>query len=576
MTQNQTGTPADRVFRNAKIYSVALDDTVTRAEAVAVAGGKIVYVGTNDGAAPFIGPKTEVTDCKGKTILPGFGDGHMHIGLAERRYGGVILYDLMSEIHEPEFYIKEIQKRLRDYVASHPDTKAVLGSGWDRAWFDGSINNNPIRPFTRHDLDAAVSDRPVILDSYCGHLCLYNSKALEEAGLLRTGVEQIPGGEIRMGADGIPDGFIQETAAINGVKALTPSSNWTKEARREAIASAFKDMAKEGITIATDYLHVKDAYDVLAQMAKDGEFTARVSGSFTLYNETADADLAYASEHRKEYEVGDLMKADAAKFFIDGNFALFDPYTKEACEALGVEEGFCGDLLWDEEIFRKTAVAALKAGFHLQVHAMGDRAVSVSAKAFADAAEIADKDKTKRNVIIHITLIDEETKRRMGKAGIIANVQPLWEGITVTGNEQELTFLGEKRFKNLYPCGSLMENGIVVAFGSDFTVNAFDTFGSLQTAITRLLSPHDVQYELCINDPVVNPAECISLQQAVKAGTINVAYELDLDKITGSIEVGKSAELVLIDRDIEATPADKLAEIKVVETVFKGKTVYKA
>ena len=128
----------------------------------------------------------------------------------------------------------------------------------------------------------------------------------------------------------------------------------------------------------------------------------------------------------------------------------------------------------------------------------------------------------------------------------------------------------------MYPCKSIMDNGVVVAFGSDFTVNPFDTFGSLQAAMTRLLSPRDVQYELCKNDPVVNPAECISLQQAVKAGTINVAYELGLENVTGSIELNKSAELVLIDCDLENTPVDQYYKIKVLETVFKGKTVYKA
>ena len=576
MTQNNGTGAADRVFRNAKVYSVALDDTVTRAEAVAVADGKIVYVGTNDGAASFIGEKTVVTDCKGCTILPGFGDGHMHLAYAVNRYGGVRLHDLMKDYREPEYYIKEIQRRIKVYLEEHPDAPAVLGGGWDRAWFDGSVGGYPVRPFTRHDLDAIVSDRPVVLDSYCGHICLFNSFALEKAGMLHTGVEQIPGGEIRMGEDGIPDGIVQETAAIYAVKERIPGSSWGTKEKHEALTLCLKDMAKEGLTIATDYMYNKDSYELFSQMAKNGEFTLRVSGSFLIYEQTAEEDLRYAVEHMHDYDADDLMKTDAVKFFLDGNLALCEPYPPEFCEAMGWEEGFRGELLWDIEKFKRAAAAAQKAGFHLHVHAMGDRAVDVAADAFGYAREMEDKDKTKRNVIIHITLIKDETKRKMAKAGLIANLQPLWEGVTVTGNEQELTVLGQERFVNMYPCKSIIDNGVVVAFGSDFTVNPFDTFGSLQAAMTRLLSPHDVQYELCINDPVVNPAERISLQQAVKAGTINVAYEIGLENITGSIEAGKSAELVLIDRDIEATPADKLAEIKVLETLFKGKTVYKA
>ena len=572
---NMTQTKADRVFRNAKVYSVAFDNTVTRAEAVAVRDGKIVYVGTDEGVLPFIGDTTEVTDCKGNTLLPGFGDGHMHLGVCERRYGGVILYDLMTDYKEPEFYVKEIQRRIKAYADAHPNAKAVLGSGWDRAWFDGSVGF-PARPLTRKDLDAAVPDKPVILDSFCGHVCIVNSKALEEAGLLRTGVEQIQGGLIRIGEDGIPDGYLQETAAINGFKELCKSSSWTKEDRHAAVKACIAEMAEQGLTIGTDYLYNKESYEVISQMGKDGELTLRVSGSFLFNNTTAEQDLAYAVEHRHAYDVDDLVKVDAAKFFIDGDFGLFEPYTPKACKDNGWEEGYCGEILWDEENFRKTAASAQKAGFHLHAHAMGDRAVAISANAFKAAQEEADPGKTKRNVVIHIALIRDEEKKLMGESGVIASVQPLWHGVSENGNEQERTYFGDKRYTGLYPCNTLINHGVTVAFGSDFPVYPLDTFGSIQTAIARKITPHDLQYELCKNDPVVNTAECTSLQNAVKAGTINVAYELGLENVTGSIELNKSAELVLIDCDLENTPVDQFYKIKVLETVFKGKTVYKA
>ena len=568
---------ADRVFRNAKVYSVSLDDTVTRAEAVAVADGKIVYVGTNEGSQAFIGEKTEVTDCKGNTILPGFGDGHMHISLSVNRYGGVRLYDLKEggPVQEPEFYIAEIQKRLKAYAEENPDKPTILGGGFDRQWFDGTLSGI-VRPITRKDLDAAVSDRPVVIDSYCGHVCLFNSKALEVAGLLHTGVEQIPGGEIRLGEDGIPDGFVLETAAIYAIKERIPSSTWGKEDKHKAILLALADMAKEGITITSDYLYNKDGYELLAEMAKNGELTTRVSGSFIFYERTADADLAYAIEHMHDFDVDDLMKADAAKFFVDGIYALFEPFSPETCKLMGWEEGYRGEMLWEEENLKKVAAATQKAGFHLHAHAMGDYAGDVAANAFSYARETEDKDGTKRNVIIHISFMKEETKRKMAQAGLIANIQPLWEGITRTGSASELVLLGEERFTTMYPNKSLMEKGIAVSYGTDFPVDPANTFGLLQKAMTRLPLPTDTQYELCKNDSAVNPAECTSLQQAIKAGTINVAYELGIETITGSIEVGKSAELVLIDRDLEATPVEKLYETKVLETLFKGKTVYKA
>ena len=567
---------ADRVFRNAKVYSVSLDDTVTRAEAVAVKDGKIVYVGTNDGVQAYVGDTTEITECQGNTLLPGFGDGHMHLGVSSKRYAGVIFIDLREiDPQEGEYYAKEMQKRLRSYADAHPDAKAILGFGWDRGWFDGS-QGFPVRPITREDLDAAVPDKPVILDSFCGHVCLFNSKALEEAGLLHTGVEQIDGGIIRIGKDGVPDGYVAEMAAIYAVKALTPSSAETKEGLHAGLSAALADFARQGLTLASDYLHVQSSYETIAQMARDGELTLRMSGSFTIYDNTADEDLAYAVEHMHTYDVDDLVKADAAKFFVDGNPATFTPYTEQSIRNNGYPEGFCGELLWDEEHLNTAAAAAQKAGFNLHAHAMGDRGVAVAAAAFSAARSREDPEKKARNVIIHITLATDESKRIMAESGMIANLQPLWAAATENNSVGEYENFGKAREKEFYPFQSIIDTGVTVAFGSDFPVEPCDIFGGIQSAITRLPAPTNVQYKVSKNDPLVNPAERISFQNAIKGYTINTAYELGLETVTGSIEVGKSAELVLIDRDLEATPVDQIYSTKVLETVFKGKTVYKA
>lgn len=566
---------ADRVFINAKVYSVALDDTVTRAEAVAVKNGKIIYVGTDEGASSFIGKRTKVTDCMGNTLLPGFGDGHMHICQCTPRYVGVSFIKLQKKHKKADYYIRQIQKLLTTYREKHPDARVIHGFGWDRGWFDGSLGF-PVRPFTRKDIDAVVSDIPVMLFSYCGHVVLLNSKALEDGGLLHTGVEQVHGGLIRIGEDGIPDGYVQETAAINNIRARTPSIAYTKEDVQSAITSCLSDLAKQGLTLATDYLYDKTGYEVISKMAKEGNLTLRVRGSFTLFDKTAEDDLAYAVKNKQIYDVDDVMKVDTAKFFIDGNYALREPYTPETCKNMGWDEDFCGELLWDTGRFNEFAAAAQKAGFNLHAHAMGDRAVDVSAAVFSSARKSGDPEKKRRNVIVHLTLVSEEAKQTMADAGIVANVQPLWTGITAHGNESEYSALGKERFVSLYPYQSIIDHGVTVACGSDFPVSPSDLFGGIQTAVTRLPAPNNDLYELCKNDPVVNPSECVSLQDAIKSNTINVAYELGLEDVTGTIEPDKSADLILLDRNLENTPVDKICETKVLETVFRGNTVYKS
>ncbi|MCQ2752625.1 MAG: amidohydrolase family protein, partial [Coriobacteriales bacterium] len=175
---------ADRVFTNAKVYSIALDGTETRAQALAIKDGKIAYIGTDEGVQEFIGDATQVTDCQGGSILPGFGDAHMHFGLCHRRYSVVDLYDInnLPDVKTPDDAIKEIQKRVKEFADAHPSDPVIRGSGWAREWFIGMLGGIN-RPITRHDIDAAVSDRPVVLDSYCGHICLFNTKACEAAGL---------------------------------------------------------------------------------------------------------------------------------------------------------------------------------------------------------------------------------------------------------------------------------------------------------------------------------------------------------------------------------------------------------
>ena len=177
MSQN-----ADKVYKNAKVYSIALDGTETHAEAIAIKDGKFVYVGDEAGVAEWIGNTTEVIDCNGKSVIPGLGDAHLHNAQASLMYRTCSFSDIVPnpKVDTPEGVIKQIQEKLKAYAEMHRDIPVIRGFGWNRAWFSGGLQGI-VRPFTRHDVDAVVSDKPVVLVSFCGHLALLNTKALEVA-----------------------------------------------------------------------------------------------------------------------------------------------------------------------------------------------------------------------------------------------------------------------------------------------------------------------------------------------------------------------------------------------------------
>jgi predicted amidohydrolase YtcJ len=174
---------ADRILKNAKVYSVTLDDQVIRADAVGISDDKIIFVGSNQDAEAYIGEDTVVTDCAGKSVLPGFGDAHMHFAWSAKKYAVADVANIVDKKKAtPDDVIEKIQGVLKDYAEEHKNYAVIQGIGWDRFWFLGALQGIT-RPFTRHDLDAAVPDRPVVMLSYCGHVMVLNTKAIEAAGL---------------------------------------------------------------------------------------------------------------------------------------------------------------------------------------------------------------------------------------------------------------------------------------------------------------------------------------------------------------------------------------------------------
>ena len=561
---------ADKVYRNAKVYSVALDGTETHAEALAVKDGKFAYVGDEAGVAEWIGDTTEVIDCQGKSVIPALGDAHLHHAQAVLKYGTCSFSHIVPnpETDTPDGVVKQIQEKLKAYAEEHKDAPVIRGFGWDRMWFAGVLQGI-VRPFTRHDVDAVIPDKPVVLTSFCGHLVLLNTKALETAGVTKDTDDHH--GLIVKEADGTPSGYISEPAIFRPIIYSIPNYDFTPEEYHDSLRKAFNDLNASGYTLLCDCQQVESSYAVLSEMARNGEFTARVSGVHNVNDATRESDLEKAIANRTKFDVDELFMVDTVKYFADGSLAMIEPYTERASDK---EPGTREPLLWDEEHLKESMALANKEGFNIHTHAMGSYAIRRVIDCYENAQQLYPNPKI-RNIIAHCTFIEPEDRVRMGKSHIIASNQPGWFSDNPTEEPVMVAWWGEDVVRQTYPSKSLIDNGVVCAYGSDFPVNAAYGLAGIQVAMTRRHVKQDPTYELCKDLPAALPNECVSLKEALQAHTIHVAYQAHLEKVTGSIEVGKSAELVVLDSNIETTPADQIQDIKVLETVFKGKTVFK-
>ena len=307
------------------------------------------------------------------------------------------------------------------------------------------------------------------------------------------------------------------------------------------------------------------SYPVLTDMARNGEFTARVSGVHNVNDATREADLERAVANRTKFDVEGLFTVDTVKYFADGQFSMIEPYLETS---INHKPGTREPLLWDETHMEESMAQANKEGFniHYAIHRVID--------CYENAQKLYPNPNI-RNIIAHDTFIVPEDRVRMGKSHIIASNQPAWFNDNPTEEPIMVADWGEDVVRQTYPSKSLIDNGVVCAYGSDFFVSPSYGLAGIQVAMTRKHVKMDPTYELFKDVPAALPEECVSLREALQAHTINAAYQAHLENVTGSIEVGKSAELAVLDSDIETIPVEQIQDIQVLETVFMGKTVFK-
>ena len=534
--------PADLVLTGGAVYTV--DGARSWAEAVAVTNGRIVYVGTAAGARPWTGARTKVVDLTGRMLLPGFHDSHVH------PRDGVELFECdLTGLSSVEAVLEAV----RGYAARHPDAAWIRGSGWDLPLFpDGGP--------TAALLDRAVPDRPALLYASDGHSAWVNSKALAIAGITKATPDPARG-RIERDASGAPSGTLREDAVVL-VRRHVPdrTSKEIEAGQRKGIevANSF------GLTSLQDANVSEANLEAYAALEAAGALTARVSAAIGVDIEKGPADVPRLKELRAKYR-GRRFHADGAKIFADGvletrTAAVLEPYI-----GFGTDRGKTNLGPAD---FKALATALDREGFQIHVHAIGDRAVRDTLDAL-EAAQKANGIRDARHHIAHLELIEPEDIPRFRRLGVVANFQPFWANGDKYITELTEPELGPARSRWIYPIASVIAAGGVTAFGSDWRVSSMNPLDGIEVAITHREPDKGP-------GPAWLPPERITLPDAIAGYTIRGAYLDFTEKETGSIEVGKAADLVVLDRNLFEIPPSQIHDVKVLWTLLEGKEVYRA
>ena len=545
--------PADLLLVNGQIYRV--DAQQTWAQAVAVRGDRILWTGSDDAAATWAGEGTRIIDLGGKMVLPGFQDIHVHPVHSGVTYRQCALFDRVGV----DVLLREVQ----DCIRRTPEGW-ILGGGW-------SVDN--FAPSGLPDkalLDGLAAGRPIALKSSDGHSLWVNSQALAAAGITADTPDP-PGGRIdRYPGSLVPSGSLQEDSAMNLVLEAAPAPS--AELLEAGLVYAQDHLLSLGITAVQDALaklkpgdayHGLDAYRALDER---GELKLRVVASlYWEHQGELPAQLAAFKAARQRYTTGNVS-ATTIKIWQDGvlethTAALLAPYADRA-------DGFRGELLNDPERLN-SAVAALDAeGFQIHFHAIGDRAIRSALDAL-EAARARNGARDSRHHISHIQLFDPADIPRFAALDVVANFQPLWAIADAYITELTLPRIGSERGRWLYPIGSLVRSGARVAFGSDWYVSSANPLDGIEAAVTRL----DPDGE---TDTPLGQGEEIGLAEAIAAYTINSAYVNFLDGDSGSIEAGKRADLIVLDRNLFEIPPEQINDAKVTATLIAGQVVFGA
>jgi predicted amidohydrolase YtcJ len=543
---------ADRIFVNGKVWTG--DSARPSAEALAISGEKILAVGSNKEIRALAGPDTAVLDLRGRLLIPGFQDSHLHFpgdSINSVRLDGLETLDVF-------------QKQLAEFAKSHPQLTWISGGGWGYAVFP---NQRPEKKY----IDAVISDRPVYVSERDGHMGLANSKALQLAGITRD-TPNPPNGHIVKDANGEPTGELQE-AAQRLIGRLIPSPSL--EEVYETLLSHMDEAAADGLTSVQNASWSAAHQPVYLRALAAGALKLRfrfappiIPGQGVaprdhhLKTPLTTDDLKLYQELRNTFK-GPMIKFGSIKGMLDGTVdaktaAMFEPYVG----------GGTGIPFWEPEDLNKTVALYDKEGFQIMLHAIGDKAVNMALNAFEYAAQ---KNGTtgRRHRVEHIEVPARADLPRFKQLGVIASTQAIFANPDATTLQNYAVLLGPERSSRSNAFKLFDDAGAVQAFGSDWGVFDFSPLKGIYYAVTRSTAegePKGGWY----------PENRITVEAALRHYTRDGAYASFDEDIRGTLTAGKLADMVVLSKDILTIPAAQILTTKVLLTVMGGRDTYRA
>lgn len=529
---------ADWVFLDGAVYTA--NDRQPWASAVAVREGRIAYVGDDADAARAAAPGARQVSLAGRMLMPGFVDSHMHPMAAGTRFLRCQLYDLT--------WPEAVLEKLRECAMGLPAGAWLRAVGLDEALLEGARPGLAL-------LDDIAGDHPAVVTPHFANSVWVNSRALALAGI-DASTPDPESGKIERGDQGEPTGVLRGEA-VSPVWRM--ASEYTEMEFRDGLRQASALANSFGITTFSEAKALPRHWRALRAAEAAGELTLRINAALAWDEERGDEQLSGLLRMRGE-SVGTLLRATSVKLTVDGSgfgqgASVLDPY---------VTSGGIGELTFGDGL--TPLVAKLDAaGFDVHLHALGSGAVRAGLDAIERAVRL-NPPRPRRHHLAHIALIHPDDLPRFAALGVAADIQPLWAWLDER-NREATRVLGPERAARLLPFRELFDSGAQVVAGSDWISDSMSPLYGIQVALTR--RPPDG------SGPAWLPEQRVTLEEMLRAYTLNGAIAAGLGDETGSIEVGKTADLIVLERDLFEVDPMELQDVKVLLTQLQGREVYR-
>ncbi|MDO5141167.1 MAG: amidohydrolase [Eubacteriales bacterium] len=603
--KNQEKNPDVTIIVNGSVEQI--EGSVNAPTALVISDGKIVYVGDDNGAMEYDTEGAEIIDVGKRTVMPTMTESHMHVSTAIQAKYEINLADIIE--------ISEMQELIKEFVEANPELSVYCGAGWMVSAFE---NGSP----TKDILDEVCPDKPMMLQEVDGHAYWVNSAALEALGIDKEFAKEYNdnylenGGRIVVDANGEPTGHLKE-AAGGIVDTLKPV--YTVDEIKEALLEQQDWLAGIGFTSVFDagILNMgqettDNYYTALSELAEDGQLRQKINGSFWFqpYDfdtwEEAESYLDGWLERSKELGKTDYYRINTIKIMSDQVLEEGTAYMSEGMYAEGVlkDGNIESNNIWSgkEWMMEKVMEYAGEHGLNLHIHQIGDAAATFALNELEKAVQVYPELKEGRVCFAHCQFIKEEDQKRMAELGVSAIVAPYWAVMDDYYWGVYLPLMSSQdALDSQYPMESLEKLGINVAFHSDYVVTQPDMGWLFYSAQTRVLPQkiYDIWYEgaedyyyrttdttvsqlpednveRLLIGPLKQWDQVLDFDQTLKAATINGAKTINRENEIGSIEVGKSADVMILNCNLRESNIEDMENVAPVRTIFEGETVYNA